>query len=134
MTQSERQRRAERERRRRIRIMQDPALAAAYRVGCARRVAQMKWRRQQGESGVQHAVALVAKLASAFRVSQDEREELESVGLIGAAQAYRQFDPRKKVPFGAYATLRIRGVMKDELERIARRRKFEQQLDGRIAV
>ena len=45
-------------------------------------------------------------------------DDLVSVGMIGLIEAYDRFDSTKGVPFRAYAELRIRGAMIDELRRL----------------
>jgi RNA polymerase sigma factor FliA len=45
-------------------------------------------------------------------------EDLYSVGFTGLVSAARKFDPGQGVPFGAYATLHIRGAVHDELRRM----------------
>jgi RNA polymerase sigma factor for flagellar operon FliA len=49
---------------------------------------------------------------------QIESEELHSAGLIGLLNAVRDFDPSFGAPFEAYARLRIRGAILDELRRM----------------
>jgi len=45
-------------------------------------------------------------------------DDLYSVGLLGLIQAQRRFDPTHGVTFAAYATMRVRGAVLDELRRI----------------
>jgi len=47
-----------------------------------------------------------------------DRDDLNSVGLIGLLQALRNFDPACGTSFETYARLRIRGAMLDELRRM----------------
>lgn len=44
-------------------------------------------------------------------------DDLVSIGLLGLMDAINRFDSSKKVPFGAYATLRIKGTVMDELRK-----------------
>ena len=44
-------------------------------------------------------------------------ENLESAGVLGLVQAADQFDPTRGVPFAAFANLRIRGAVIDEVRR-----------------
>lgn len=44
-------------------------------------------------------------------------EDLVSIGVIGLMDAIKRYDYRKKVPFEAYASLRIRGAVIDELRK-----------------
>lgn len=46
-----------------------------------------------------------------------DRQNLESAGVLGLVEAAGQFDPRRGVEFGAFARLRIRGAILDELRR-----------------
>lgn len=111
------------------RIKNDPERYARLLMRSALASARYRARKQMREVDVPR---LVMAAANQFRCSADERDELLSVGWIGAAHAYKRFDPRKKVPFGAYAMLRIRGEMLDELDRIAPRRERERQFDERV--
>ena len=45
-------------------------------------------------------------------------DDLYSVGLLGLIQAQRRFDPTHGVTFAAYAAMRVRGAVLDELRRI----------------
>ncbi len=47
-----------------------------------------------------------------------DRDDLYSVGLVGLLQALRNFDPTCGTSFEAYARLRVRGAMLDELRRV----------------
>lgn len=47
--------------------------------------------------------------------AQVRREDLSSAGMLALATSARSFDPAKGVPFAAYAALRIRGALTDEL-------------------
>ncbi len=47
-----------------------------------------------------------------------DRDDLNSAGLMGLLQALRNFDPSSGRPFEAYARLRVRGAMLDELRRM----------------
>lgn len=47
-----------------------------------------------------------------------EREDLYSTGLIGLIEALKRYDEDKKETFPAYAKLRIRGAILDELRRM----------------
>lgn len=46
-----------------------------------------------------------------------ELDDLISIGVIGLMDALKRYDHRKKVPFEAYATFRIRGAVIDELRK-----------------
>jgi RNA polymerase sigma factor for flagellar operon FliA len=47
--------------------------------------------------------------------SHVNRDDLTSAGMLALTQAAQSFDPERGVPFGRYATLRIRGALIDEL-------------------
>ena len=57
---------------------------------------------------------LAAKMAKRLPSFLDI-EDLVSSGNLGLARALKTFDPSKGVPFGAYATLKIRGAMLEDL-------------------
>lgn len=46
-----------------------------------------------------------------------DQDDLISIGVIGLMDALKKYDHRKKVPFEAYATFRIRGAVIDELRK-----------------
>ena len=47
-----------------------------------------------------------------------EYEDLISHGIMGLMQAVDRYDPSRGVPFGAYASIRIRGQVLDTLRRM----------------
>lgn len=47
-----------------------------------------------------------------------DRDDVESAGLVGLIDAVDRFDPERGVPFEAYATVRIRGAILDEIRSI----------------
>lgn len=49
-----------------------------------------------------------------------DKDDLFSIGVIGLLDALKKFDPSKAVPFEAYATLRIKGNIIDEMRRTGR--------------
>lgn len=57
---------------------------------------------------------LVSRMDSGYSYDLDD---LVSIGVIGLMDAIKKFDKDKNVPFEAYATLRIRGAVLDELRR-----------------
>jgi RNA polymerase sigma factor for flagellar operon FliA len=61
--------------------------------------------------------SVVARLAITLPPLID-LEELQSAGMIGLLNAVRNFDPHTGSPFEAYARLRIRGAVIDELRRM----------------
>ncbi|MDY0235483.1 MAG: FliA/WhiG family RNA polymerase sigma factor [Gudongella sp.] len=62
---------------------------------------------------------LVKKIISRieFKDYAMDQDDLFSIGVIGLMDAIEKFDLSKKVPFEAYATLRIKGTVIDELRR-----------------
>lgn len=65
---------------------------------------------------------LVERIAGRIEINNREYEEgdLINIGVIGLMDALKRFDPSKSVPFEAYASLRIRGSIMDELRRTGR--------------
>lgn len=49
-----------------------------------------------------------------------DQEDLFNIGVIGLMDAIDKYDASKKVPFEAYATLRIRGSVIDELRKLGK--------------
>ena len=62
---------------------------------------------------------LVKKIISRieFKDYAMDQDDLFSIGVIGLMDAIEKFDQTKKVPFEAYATLRIKGTIIDELRK-----------------
>ncbi len=46
------------------------------------------------------------------------KEDLVSAGVIGLIEAYKRFDPSKKVKFRTYAEIRIKGAILDEIRKL----------------
>lgn len=65
---------------------------------------------------------LVERIAGRIEINNREYEEgdLINIGVIGLMDALKRFDHSKNVPFEAYASLRIRGAIMDELRRTGR--------------
>lgn len=65
---------------------------------------------------------LVKKIVSKIEIRDScfDQDDLVSVGVIGLMDAINKFDHSKNVPFEAYATLRIRGTVIDELRKSGR--------------
>ena len=61
---------------------------------------------------------VVGKIDSSDNIH--DLDDLISIGVIGLMDAINKFDPKKKVPFEAYASLRVRGAVIDELRRTGR--------------
>jgi RNA polymerase sigma factor for flagellar operon FliA len=67
---------------------------------------------------------LAIGIARCMRIPQAslaDRDDLASAAMIGLIGAVDRFDPRRGVPFEAYAALRIRGAVVDELRRVDER-------------
>lgn len=90
--------------------------------------AQELWQRyhHQVDPDVENALVLkylplvssaVARLAMTLPDHVD-RDDLNSVGLVGLLQALRNFDPSCGASFETYARMRVRGAMLDELRRM----------------
>lgn len=64
-------------------------------------------------------IPLVNKIVSKIEINDNalDYEDLVSVGIIGLMDAVEKFDTSKNVPFEAYATIRIRGAIIDELRK-----------------
>lgn len=61
---------------------------------------------------------VVGKIESSDNIH--DMDDLISIGVIGLMDAINKFDPKKKVPFEAYASLRVRGAVIDELRKTGR--------------
>ena len=60
-------------------------------------------------------VQKIAKGVHARLPEQVELSDLVSAGTLGLVDAYNKYESAKRVPFGAYATIRIRGAIIDSL-------------------
>jgi RNA polymerase sigma factor for flagellar operon FliA len=86
------------------------------------------WRAYQTASGTTDEAALIERYLPLVRNVVDrikmnlpshvEVEDLYSVGVTGLIAAVRRFDPEQGNTFAAYATMRIRGAVLDELRRL----------------
>lgn len=65
---------------------------------------------------------LVKKIAGDINIRNREYEEgdLINIGVIGLMDALKRYDSSKRVPFEAYASMRIRGSIIDQLRRTGR--------------
>lgn len=59
-----------------------------------------------------------------------DRDDVASAAMIGLIGAVDRFDPRRGVPFEAYASLRIRGAVVDELRRVDERGRADRRPEG----
>ncbi|GAC1587677.1 MAG: FliA/WhiG family RNA polymerase sigma factor [Acidimicrobiales bacterium] len=76
--------------------------------------------RQREDALVRQHLGLVAAVVSemATKIPRHvSRADLTSAGMEGLAQAARNFDPERGIPFDRYASTRIRGSLLDELRR-----------------
>lgn len=108
--------------------MSTTALAGVSEPVEAVRDPQSLWRLYHGDAGSRDENALVEKYLPLVRSvlgrllltlpDQVDHDDLRSAGLVGLLQALRNFDPRCGTAFEAYARLRIRGAMLDEVRRM----------------
>jgi RNA polymerase sigma factor for flagellar operon FliA len=102
---------------------------------------------------VMHYLPLVQKIVNIMTVDYHLKEDFYNVGVLGLIDAVDKFDMGKNVKFETYATIRIRGSIKDfmrqqdwvsrnvrdkekqimEAERILRQRYGKEPKDGEIA-
>lgn len=79
---------------------------------------------------------VVARMSAQFPAHAD-REELESVGMLGLVEAAARFDPSRGYTFETYASIRVRGAVLDELRKLdllprtlrAKARKIQQTVE-----
>ncbi len=92
-------------------------------------VAQLWAGSRAGDAGSRGALIeryseLAVGIARCMRVPQSsvaDRDDVASAAMIGLISAVDRFDTRRGVPFEAYAALRIRGAVVDELRRLDER-------------
>lgn len=85
----------------------------------------MKWKEHsmayaysENENLIIKHLPLVKRLVSKIDAGYNyETEDLINIGVIGLMDAISKYDKSKNVPFEAYATLRIKGAVLDELRR-----------------
>jgi RNA polymerase sigma factor FliA len=67
-------------------------------------------------------IPLVARIAGRIDSGDGDmdKDDLFSIGVIGLIDAVKKFDAGKSVPFEAYATLRIKGTIIDEMRKSGR--------------
>ena len=72
---------------------------------------------------IERYIPLARALARRIRVATAlaDADDMLSAALIGLIDAVDRFEPGRGVPFEAYASLRIRGAMVDELRRVDER-------------
>jgi RNA polymerase sigma factor for flagellar operon FliA len=59
-----------------------------------------------------------------------DRDDVSSAAMIGLISAVDRFDPHRGVPFEAYASLRIRGSVVDELRRVDERGRADRRTEN----
>jgi RNA polymerase sigma factor for flagellar operon FliA len=67
------------------------------------------------------------RIPTSSLADQDDVASAAMIGLIGAVD---RFDPRRGVPFEAYAALRIRGAVVDELRHVDERGRADRRPEG----
>ena len=72
-------------------------------------------------------IARCMRIPSTSLADRDDAASAAMIGLIGAVD---RFDPRRGVPFEAYAALRIRGAIVDELRRVDERGRADRRPEG----
>ncbi|HSL86766.1 MAG TPA: FliA/WhiG family RNA polymerase sigma factor [Bacteroidales bacterium] len=67
-------------------------------------------------------IPLVKRIVGRIETGEGDldKDDLFSIGVIGLLDAIKKFDPGKAVPFEAYATLRIKGNIIDEMRKTGR--------------
>lgn len=88
---------------------------------------------------IEHYASLATRIARSMNVPVGAvvgPDDLESAAFVGLVDAVDRFEPDRGVPFEAYASLRIRGAVFDEVRRVDdlgradRRRQREAQAQG----
>lgn len=90
------------------------------------KLASRVYRKASGQDGpdwslIERYLPLVKAIVSRMRIyfpPNAELDDLYSVGVSGLITAIRRCDPDKSESFGAYAALRIRGAILDELRKL----------------
>lgn len=82
----------------------------------------MPYAKHQDEGLIIKYLPLVKKVVNRIEAkdSDFDQDDLLSIGVIGLMDAMKRYDSTKKVPFEAYATLRIKGTIIDELRKSGR--------------
>ena len=101
-------------------------------------VAQLWAQSRAGDAGSRGALIerysdLAVGIARCMRIpstSLADRDDAASAAMIGLIGAVDRFDPRRGVPFEAYAALRIRGAVVDELRRVDERGRADRRPEG----
>lgn len=72
----------------------------------------------------------IARCMRVPHASLADSDDIASAAMIGLIGAVDRFDPRRGVPFEAYASLRIRGAVVDELRRVDERGRADRRPEG----
>jgi len=82
------------------------------------------------ESQVLKYLPLVERIASRVSVKNTdyEYEDLYNIGVIGLIDSLKKYDPSKKVPFGGYASIRIKGAIIDEVRKHSKISRYKMNL------
>ncbi len=80
----------------------------------------MSYNNADNELVIKH-IPLVKRIVGRIEAdSEMDRDDMFSIGVIGLIDAIKKYDGTKSVPFEAYATLRIKGTIIDEMRRSGR--------------
>lgn len=71
----------------------------------------------------------IARCMRVPKTSLADRDDVASAAMVGLIGAVDRFDPRRGVPFEAYAALRIRGAVVDELRRVDERGRADRRTE-----
>jgi len=72
----------------------------------------------------------IARCMRLPQASLADRDDVASAAMIGLIGAVDRFDPHRGVPFEAYAALRIRGAVVDEIRRVDERGRADRRTEG----
>lgn len=101
-------------------------------------LAQLWAESRAGDAGSRGALIeryadLAIGIARCMRIPESslaDHDDVSSAAMIGLIGAVDRFDPRRGVPFEAYAALRIRGAVVDELRRVDERGRADRRPQG----
>lgn len=101
-------------------------------------LAQLWANSRAGDTGSRGALIeryadLAIGIARCMRIpstSLADRDDVSSAAMIGLISAVDRFDPQRGVPFEAYASLRIRGAVVDELRRVDERGRADRRTEN----
>jgi RNA polymerase sigma factor for flagellar operon FliA len=101
-------------------------------------VAQLWASCRAGDTGSRGALIeryadLAIGISRCMRIPQSslaDSDDVASAAMIGLISAVDRYDPQRGVPFEAYASLRIRGAVVDELRRVDERGRADRRPEG----